>query len=101
VRVVVEQVIQTATKLLDGGHTRGAVTVLATLTREAEPAARRLRVADPDRAATYRELILVLWQELGSFHRRVQSRPDSSRRQLWPTVTSVVLVSLGGRRGLV
>jgi hypothetical protein len=37
---VVEQVIQTATKVLDGGLTaREAVTVFATLTREAVPAA--------------------------------------------------------------
>jgi hypothetical protein len=70
VRVVVEQVIQTATKVLDGGLTaREAVTVLATLTREAVPAARRLRAADPDRAATYRELILALGQELRSRER--------------------------------
>jgi IS4 transposase len=62
---VVEQVIQTATKVLDGGlAAREAVTILATLTREAVPAARRLRAADPDRAATYRELILALGQEL-------------------------------------
>jgi hypothetical protein len=67
---VVEQVIQTATKVLDGGLTaREAVTVLATLTREAVPAARRLRAADPDRAATYRELILALGQELRSRER--------------------------------
>ena len=64
-RVAVEQVIQTATKVLDGGLTaREAVTVLATLTREAVPAARDLRTSDPDRAATYRELILALGQEL-------------------------------------
>jgi hypothetical protein len=65
VRVVIEQVIQTATKVLDGGLTaREAFTVLATLTREAVPAARRLRTADPDRAATYRELILAIGREL-------------------------------------
>ena len=69
-RVVVEQVIQTATKVVDGGLTgREACTVLATLTREAVPAARRLRATDPDRAATYRELILALGRELRSRER--------------------------------
>ena len=64
-RVALEQVIQTATKVLDGRLTaREAFTVLVTLTREAVPAARDLRKTDPDRAATYRELILALGQEL-------------------------------------
>lgn len=67
---MVEQVIQTATKVLDGGLTaREACTVLATLTREAVPAARSLRTADPDRAATYRELVFALGQELRSRER--------------------------------
>ena len=75
-RVVVEQVIQTATKVLDGGLTaREGVTVLATLTREAVPAARDLRVTDPDRAAAYRELILALGQEL----RRLEPTSDDPR----------------------
>ncbi len=75
-RVVVEQVIQTATKVLDGGLTaREAVTVLATLTRDAVPAARALRRTDPDRAATYRELILALGQEL----RRLEPASDDPR----------------------
>ena len=73
---MVEQVIQTATKVLDGGLTaHEGVTVLATLTREAVPAARRLRAADPDRAATYRELILALGQEL----RRRERTSDEPR----------------------
>jgi hypothetical protein len=76
VRVVVEQVIQTATRVLDGGLTaREAITVLATLTREAVPAARDLRETDPDRAATYRELILALGQEL----RRREQTSDEPR----------------------
>jgi hypothetical protein len=76
VRVAVEQVIQTATKVVDGGlAAREAVTVLATLTREAVPAARELREADPDRAATYRELILALGQEL----RRLEPTSDDPR----------------------
>jgi hypothetical protein len=76
VRVVVEQVIQTATRVLDGGLTaREAFTVLATLTREAVPAARRLRQAEPERAATYRELIVALGQEL----RRREPTSDDPR----------------------
>jgi hypothetical protein len=76
VRAVVEQVIQTATKVVDGGlAAREAFTVLATLTREAVPAARRLREIDPDRAAAYRELILVLGQEL----RRRERTSDEPR----------------------
>jgi hypothetical protein len=75
-RVAVEQVIQTATRVLDGGLApREAVTVLATLTREAVPAARRLRVSDPGRAATYRELILAIGQEL----RRREPHSDDAR----------------------
>ena len=54
---------------------REGVTVLATLTREAVPSARRLRAADPDRAATYRELILALGQEL----RRRERTSDEPR----------------------
>ena len=75
-RVAVEQVIQTATKVLDGGLTaREAITVLATLTREAVPAARDLRETDPERAATYSELILALGQEL----RRREPTSDDPR----------------------
>jgi hypothetical protein len=65
VRVAVEQVIQTASKVLRGEFTsREAITILATLTREAVPAARELRATDPDRADTYRELIVVIGREL-------------------------------------
>jgi hypothetical protein len=75
VRVAVEQVIQTASKLLGGQFTaREAITILATLTREAVPAARELRATDPDRADTYRELILVLGRELRG---RADDRPDA------------------------
>ena len=64
-RVAVEQVIQTASKVLGGELTaREAITILVTLTREAVPAARELRATDPDRADSYRELILVVGREL-------------------------------------
>jgi hypothetical protein len=75
VRVAVEQVIQTVSKVLGGEFTaREAITILATLTREAVPAARELRAADPDRADTYRELILVIGRELRG---RADERPDA------------------------
>jgi hypothetical protein len=75
VRVAVEQVIQTASKLLRGEFTaREAITILATLTREAVPAARELRATDPDRADTYRELILVIGRELRG---GADERPDA------------------------
>jgi hypothetical protein len=65
VRVPVEQVIQTASKVLEGEFTaREAITILATLTRDAVPAARELRATDPERADTYSELILVIGREL-------------------------------------
>jgi hypothetical protein len=74
VRVAVEQVIQTASKVLGGEFTaREAITILATLTREAEPAARELRDTDPDRADSYPELILVIGRELRG---RADQRPD-------------------------
>lgn len=64
-RVAVEQVIQTASKVVEGEFTaREAITILATLKREAVPAARELRDTDPDRAGSYRELILVIGREL-------------------------------------
>jgi hypothetical protein len=71
VRVAVEQVIQTASKVLEGEFTaREAVTILATLTGEAERAAVELRDTDPDRAGSYRELLLVIGRELrGRAHR--------------------------------
>jgi hypothetical protein len=74
VRVAVEQVIQTASNVLRGDFTaREAITILATLTREAVPAARELRDTDPDRADSYRELILVIDRELRA---RADERPD-------------------------
>ena len=64
-RVAVEQVIQTASKVLEGEFTaREAVTILATLTREAVPGARELRRTDPGRADSYRELIVAIGREL-------------------------------------
>ena len=74
-RVAVEQVIQTASKVLKGEFTaREAITILATLTREAESAARELRDIDPDRADVYRELILVIGRELQG---RADERSDA------------------------
>lgn len=64
-RAAVEQVIQTATTVLKGQLSpREAVTILATLTRDAVPAARALRAADPKQADVYRELILAIGREL-------------------------------------
>ncbi|MGH9184986.1 MAG: hypothetical protein ACRD0U_04080 [Acidimicrobiales bacterium] len=64
-RLLVEQVVQTATRVLEGRLTaREAVTILATLARDAVPAARTLRRADPERADAYRELIVVIGREL-------------------------------------
>jgi hypothetical protein len=76
VRAPVEQVIQTASKVLEGEFTaREAITILATLTREAVPAARELRATDPDRADAYRELILVIGRELrGRANERADAR---------------------------
>ena len=74
-RVAVEQVIHTASKVVRGEFTaREAITILATLTREAESAARELRDTDPDRADSYRELILVIGRELRA---RADERPDA------------------------
>jgi hypothetical protein len=75
VRVAVEQVIQTASKVLEGELTaREGITILATLTREAESAARELRDTDPDRADSYRELIRVIGRELRG---RADERDDA------------------------
>ena len=64
-RVAVDQVIQTASKVLrDRLTAREAVTILATLTRDAMPAVLQVRATDPDRADTYGELILVIGREL-------------------------------------
>ena len=71
-----EQVIQTASKVLEGEFTaREAITILATLTRDAVPAAHQLRATDPDRAQRYRELILVIGRELrGRANERADAR---------------------------
>ncbi|HEV8297754.1 MAG TPA: hypothetical protein VGQ20_10665 [Acidimicrobiales bacterium] len=64
-RVAVEQVIQTAARVLEGEITaREAITILATLTRDALPAARELREDEPERAVAYRELIAAMEREL-------------------------------------
>ena len=74
-RVAVEQVIRTASKLLRGEFTaREAVTILAALTRDAVPTALQVRATDPDRADTYRELILVIGRELRG---RADEGPDA------------------------
>jgi hypothetical protein len=76
VPAAVEQVIQTATKVLAGELTaREAFTILVTLTREAVPAARELRKTDPDRAAAYKELIFAIGREL----RRREVGSDEAR----------------------
>jgi hypothetical protein len=76
VRVAVEQVIQTATKVAEGQLTaREAITILATLTPQAVAAARELRETERDRAVAYRELILAIGREL----RRHQPRSDEPR----------------------
>ena len=57
--------VRTATSVVSGDLTaREGVTILATLTRDAVPAAQRLRATDPARADTYRELVLALGREL-------------------------------------
>ena len=64
-RAAVEQVVQAATTVLKGQLSpREGVTILATLTRDALPAARKLRAAEPEQADVYRELILVIGREL-------------------------------------
>jgi hypothetical protein len=93
VRVVVEQVIQTATKVRVGGLTaREVFTVLATRTREAVPAARDLRKTDPDRAAIYRELILALGQGL---RRRERTSDDPRHLRAVTEELAKVLDALG------
>lgn len=73
-RAVVEQVIQTASKVLEGKlEGQEAVTILATLSRDAAASGEQLRQTDPDRAATYGELLAALIGEL-------RSRSDDSER---------------------
>jgi hypothetical protein len=65
VRAALDQVVRTTTRVVNGHlMPREAVTILATLTRDAVPAARELRVADPERADAYRELILAIGRQL-------------------------------------
>jgi hypothetical protein len=88
VRVAVEQVIQTASRVLEGELTaREGITILATLTREAESAARELRDTDPDRADSYRELIRVIGRELRG---RADERDDA--RHLWAVIEDLAKV---------
>lgn len=62
---MVEQVIQTATKVLEGElAAREAMTILASLTPQATAAARELHEVELDRAVAYRELILAIGREL-------------------------------------
>lgn len=92
-RVAVEQVIQTASKVLEGGFTaREAITILATLTREAESSARELRDTDPDRADAYRELILAIGREL---RRRADERDDARHLRAVIDDLAKVLAALG------
>ncbi|HET6687169.1 MAG TPA: hypothetical protein VFH02_11660 [Jiangellaceae bacterium] len=64
-RVVLDQVIQTAMKVAEGQLTaREGITILATLTPQALAAARELRESERDRAVAYRELILAIGGEL-------------------------------------
>ncbi len=75
-RAAVEQVVRTATTVLSGTLTpRESVTILATLTRDALPAARDLRAVDPEQAEVYRELILVIGRQL----RQMEQRSDEPR----------------------
>ncbi|CAN5288453.1 hypothetical protein BH18ACT4_BH18ACT4_03780 [soil metagenome] len=92
-RVAVEQVIQTASMVLEGRLTeREAVTIFATLSREAVPAARELRTADPDQADTYRELVLALGREL---RRTEQQSNEPVHRRALTEDLAVVLRALG------
>ena len=87
-RAPVEQVIQTASKVLEGEFTaREAITILATLTRDAVPAARELRATDPDRAERYRELLLVIGREL-----RGRANEGSDARHLRAVIEDLATV---------
>lgn len=84
----VEEVIRTTTKVLEGELSgREAVTILATLARDAVPAASELRKADPDRADTYRELISAIGEELQS---RIET--DSQPRHLQAVIDDLTKV---------
>jgi hypothetical protein len=65
VATVLDEVVRTATQVLERRRSaREAVTILATLTREAEKTARDLRRSEPERAAAYRDLVLAIETEL-------------------------------------
>jgi hypothetical protein len=65
VATILDEVVRTATQVLEGSRSaREAVTILATLTREAEKAAGDLRRSEPERAVTYRDLVLTIVTEL-------------------------------------
>ncbi len=88
-RAAVDQVVQTATTVLKGQLTaREAVTILATLTRDAVFAARQLRATDPARADTYRELILAIGRELR--RREQESEEPRHVRALTDDLTRVL-----------
>lgn len=77
-RVVVEQVIQTATKVLDGDlMPREAVTILASMTSEAVAAAGLMKRDEPERAMAYREVLVVVGREL-----RAREPADPESRHL-------------------
>ena len=77
----VEQVIQVATRVVEGRFTgREAVTILATLTRPAMQEAAELCQADPERAAVYRELILAIGRELRRREKESGSGSDGPRQ---------------------
>ncbi len=93
-RAAVEQVIQTTTTVLKGQLSpREAVTILATLTRDAVPAARALRAGDPDQADAYRELILAIGREL---RRREQTSDEPRHLRALTDDLGRVLAALGG-----
>jgi hypothetical protein len=76
VRAAVDDVVQTATMVVKNRFTpREAVTIFATLTRDALPAARELRRSHPEQADTYRELILAVGREL----RRMEKTSNEPR----------------------
>lgn len=77
-RAVVEQVIQTASRVLEGElEGREAVTILATLSRDAVTAGETLSRTDPNRAATYQELLAAIIRELEVRGGRSDDRPSS------------------------
>lgn len=85
---MIEQVIQTATSVTAGQLApREAVTILASMTREAMSTARGLRASDPERADAYRELMVSIGREL---RRREQDSDDRHLRALTDDLARVV-----------